>query len=106
MKYEVMSILSPKLTDDERKKEMDWIKATIEEHKGTVQSLEDQGRKRMAYRVKKEMDGYYVLTRFEAPGEAIKSLDRLFLIRERILRFMFVRGEKEKISPTPSVLEV
>ena len=99
MKYEVMCVLSPKLTDDERKTEIDWIKTTLEEQKCTVQSLEDQGRKRMAYRVKKENEGHYVLVRCEGPGEAIKTLDRHFRIRERILRFMFVRCDKviEKI---------
>ncbi|MCH7504533.1 30S ribosomal protein S6 [PVC group bacterium] len=93
MMYEVMILLDPKLTDLQRKEEMDGIASAIEQHQGKVLKLVDQGRRKLAYPVKKSYEGYSLLYYVEGLGDMVKNLSRLFKIKEQILRFMISQSE-------------
>lgn len=68
--------------------------ATVQQLGGTVLRVENWGLKELAYKIDKNQRGFYFMIQFAAPPTAIKDLDRLYKIREPILRFINVRIAK------------
>ncbi|MBE6887372.1 MAG: 30S ribosomal protein S6, partial [Ruminococcaceae bacterium] len=64
-KYEAMVVISTKQEEDVVKGLVEKFKGLIEEN-GTLVSVEEWGKKRLAYMINKETEGYYVLYTFES----------------------------------------
>jgi small subunit ribosomal protein S6 len=59
---------------------------TLIETTGTVDSIDEWGRRRLAYPINDKTDGHYVLVKFTAPPELPAELDRVLGITDGILR--------------------
>ena len=92
-KYESVVIINPNL-------EAESIKALIEKFSnlinsnGTVSSVEELGKKRLAYEIKKLNEGYYVVVKFEAKPELITELERVYRITDEVMKFIVVKEEE------------
>ena len=92
-KYESVVIINPNL-------EAESIKALIEKFSelinsnGTVNSVEELGKKRLAYEIKKLNEGYYVVVKFEAKPELITELERVYRITDDVMKFIVVKEEE------------
>jgi len=62
---------------------------------GTVESVDEWGKRRLAYEIKDRTEGYYVLVDFTADTEFPKELDRQYKITEGILRTIIIRKDEE-----------
>ena len=60
---------------------------------GKVESVENMGKKRLAYEIKKFKEGTYMLFNFEANPDSIKELERVYRITDDIIKFIVVRKE-------------
>ena len=69
------------------------LKTIIETEGGKVEKQEYWGLRSLAYRIKKNRKGHYVLLNINAPSKAIVELERQIKINEDVLRFMSVRVE-------------
>ena len=69
------------------------ISGIITANSGTVVSVDEWGKKRLAYPINDITDGYYVLFNLEAPAELPVELERNLKISEDVLRYMTVRKE-------------
>jgi small subunit ribosomal protein S6 len=69
------------------------LKTIIETEGGKVEKQEYWGLRSLAYRIKKNRKGHYVLLNVNAPANAISELERQLKINEDVLRFMSVRVE-------------
>ncbi len=94
-KYEIMFIV--KATN-----ESEQIAATAETFKNLITSMNskvlefnDLGQKKLAYPIKKEINGYYFDMIVEASHEAVKEFDRKALIDENILRHLIIKLDEE-----------
>ena len=58
-----------------------------------VEKVEELGKKRLAYEVKKNKEGYYVVINFEANPELISELERNYRIMDEVIKFITVRAE-------------
>ncbi len=67
------------------------LKTIVETEGGTVEKQEYWGLRTLAYRIKKNRKGHYVLLNLDAPANAIFELERQLKINEDVLRFMSVR---------------
>ena len=67
------------------------LKTIIENEGGKVEKQEYWGLRTLAYRIKKNRKGHYVLLNISSPGNAIFELERQLKINEDVLRFMTVR---------------
>lgn len=72
----------------------------IEENGGKVAKNEYWGLKTLAYRIKKNRKGHYVLLNLDAPHAAIAEMERQARLNEDILRFMTVRTEELEEGPS------
>ena len=88
-KYEAMVVISTKQEEETVKGLVERFKGLIEEN-GTLVSVEEWGKKRLAYMINKETEGYYVLFTFECEAAFPAELDRVFKITEGLLRTMII----------------
>ncbi len=89
--YELMFILSGKLTTDKVEAELKKIEKAIA---GKIVKKDDWGKKDLAYEIKKEKTGYYVVYYAETNSDAIDAVNHLVRIDKSILRTMIIKHEE------------
>lgn len=89
-KYEVMFIAKP-LEDAEVDPIAEFVSNLIKKNGGNVEKVDRWGKRHLAYPVKKQADGNYVLINFEADSEVIKEIDRVMKIQDDILKHLIVK---------------
>ena len=72
----------------------------LEENGGKVAKNEYWGLKTLAYRIKKNRKGHYVLLNIDAPHAAVAEMERQARLNEDVLRFMTVRVEELEEGPS------
>lgn len=94
-KYESVIIVNPNLDEKEIDEIMQKVKEIIEE-KGTVTKVDKMGMKKLAYEIKKNKEGYYIVIYFSCDPSIISELERYYRITENIIKFITVRqGDDE-----------
>lgn len=91
--YEGMYVLNAHLSDDTRHKNFEKIKDAIINRGGEIVKIHDQGRRRLAYEIGKQKEGYYYLMYFRLPTHSVKDLWQEYHLNETILRFMTLRTD-------------
>ena len=89
-KYEVMFIAKP-LEDAEVDPIAEFVSNLIKKNGGNVEKVDRWGKRHLAYPVKKQADGNYVLINFEADPDVIKEIDRVMKIQDDILKHLIVK---------------
>ncbi len=95
--YETVIVTSAKLGEEGSAALVGKFKALIEEH-GTVQSVDDWGKRRFAYPIQKQTEGYYTLIYFESAPEFTAELDRRYQITDGILRTLIVKRDPRHLT--------
>ncbi|MBP5352486.1 MAG: 30S ribosomal protein S6 [Alphaproteobacteria bacterium] len=70
------------------------LSEVIKKEGGEVVKVDNWGLKNLAYRIKKNRKGYYVLLNIVAPSSAIAEYERLIRLNEDVIRYMTVRVEE------------
>ena len=83
--YEVMHIINPHLSAEETAAVVDTFKALVEAN-GTLEEMEEMGKRKLAYEINYISEGYYVLMKFTSAPEFPAELDRILGITDGILR--------------------
>ncbi len=76
---------------------MNRFKALIEEH-GTVEGVDDWGKRRFAYPIQKQTEGYYTLINFQSSPEFTAELDRRYQITDGILRTIIIKRDPRHVN--------
>ena len=88
--YETVMVFSMKQGEDGIQALIEKFKALIEKH-ATLQSVDEWGKRKLAYLINKESEGYYVLMNFEAEAEFPAELDRIYKITDGVMRSLIIR---------------
>ncbi len=88
-KYESMVVISTKQDEEAIKGLVEKFSNLIAAN-GTVVSVDEWGKRKLAYMINKETEGYYVLFTFECEAAFPAELDRVFKITEGLLRTMII----------------
>ena len=94
-KYELMFIVKTTMESDAASSLANSYKKLITDEKGDVTNFKDLGQKKLAYAIKKQVNGFYFVINFKATAETIKELDRRLGLDENILRHMIIRLDEE-----------
>ena len=94
--YETVIVTSAKLGEEGSAALVECFKALIAEH-GTVQSVDDWGKRRFAYPIQKQTEGYYTLINFESTPDFTAELDRRYQITDGILRTLIVKRDPRHV---------
>ncbi len=91
-KYESVVIINPSV-EEEKIKELSQKFTDIINNDGKVEKIEDLGKKRLAYEVKKNKEGYYLVINFEANSDLIAELERNYRIIDEVIKFITIKAE-------------
>ena len=91
-KYESVIIINPNCTDEALKALESKFTGLINQN-GNVESVENMGKKRLAYEIKKNTEAIYMTINFEAKPDSIAELERNYRITDKVLKFIVVRKD-------------
>lgn len=89
--YELVIVITPEATEEKLEARLNNISQYITDHGGTVSSLDKWGKKRLAYPIKKSVEGNYFLFKYLLPPEASRVLENNLRISEDVLRYLVVK---------------
>ena len=88
--YETVMVISMKQGEEGIQALIEKFKSLIEKH-ATLQSVDEWGKRKLAYLINKESEGYYVLMNFEAEADFPAELDRIYKITDGVMRSLIIR---------------
>ena len=91
-KYESVVIINPSVEEQGMKTLIAKFSDLINSN-GKLEKVEELGKKKLAYEIKKNKEAHYVLFNFEAKPEFITELERVYRITDEVLKFIVVRKE-------------
>jgi small subunit ribosomal protein S6 len=98
-RYETLFVLHPELPEAQVRETIDRVRRLIEGMDGQVGETEDWGMRDLAYPIRKQPRGTYVLVQYTARPAVVKELERMMKLADEILRFISVRvPEAQKAS--------
>lgn len=92
-RYEVIAIVLTSVTDEDITALIERSQTIITDRKGVIAKIDKWGKRRLAYEIKKQKDGYYFLIDFAGDGPIVAEIERNYKIDDRILKFMTVKKE-------------
>lgn len=92
-KYESVIIINPAVEEEGMKSLIKTFTDLINTE-GKVESVDELGKRKLAYEVKKNKEGYYVIFNFEAKPTLITELERNYRITDDVIKFIVVRKEE------------
>ncbi len=94
--YELIFICRPDTPETDIDKVLSTLQQVVEEQKGRVEKVEKWGVRKLAYRIGKSREGFFVfLAIYGRQGEMIKELERRLKVSEPVLKYMTVRIDEE-----------
>lgn len=94
--YELMYILDPKLDEDGSKALLVKIEELMSKQGVEVEKVEPWGKRRLAYAIKGNWEGSYILSYLKAEPMAISEMERRLRVTEGVLRFLTVRTDEQQ----------
>lgn len=94
--YDLIFIVRPDTPEADTDKLIATLEHAAEEKGGKIEKVEKWGRKRMAYRVHKLREGYYVYTVVRSThGDVVKELERRLKVSDPVIKYLTVRVDEE-----------
>jgi small subunit ribosomal protein S6 len=105
--YELVVVLSPSLGDEGFPASIERISGVIQGNGGEIKNVDQWGRRRLAYPIKRNIEGFYAVTKFAAEPTAIRALENNLDLAEDVLRHLVIkldnikpyRGKPGKVRP-------
>ncbi|MCG2709847.1 MAG: 30S ribosomal protein S6 [Thermodesulfovibrionales bacterium] len=94
--YENIVILNASLGDEEIETASDKIKDLITNSGGEILKTDVWGRRKLAYEIKKQKKGFYLLLVFKSPSAAIKKLEDYYKVFDPVVKYMIIKLEKKQ----------
>lgn len=101
--YELVFIVHPQVEGDALTALLDNVKSLVERSGGRVVHVEPWGMRRLAYPIRKQWEGQYVLMRLELEARGVAVLERNLRLLEPVMRHLLVRLEEEADGPTATL---
>ncbi|MBZ5611202.1 MAG: 30S ribosomal protein S6 [Acidobacteriia bacterium] len=93
--YEELFIVRPDAPEEEIDQLIEQLTAQIASGGGNVDKSEKWGVRKLAYRVQKRNEGFYVLLQFTAQPETVRELERRLRVTDLVLKFLTVRVDEK-----------
>ncbi|MCJ7705887.1 MAG: 30S ribosomal protein S6 [Desulfobacterales bacterium] len=104
-KYETIFILDPDLEEGIAQSAIEKIKGIITQGNGEILKVEDWGKRKLAYEVKKKSKGQYILIHFSGTPALLSEVERNFRVMDAVIKFQSVRlderGESASLGTAP-----
>ena len=94
--YELMYIVKPELDDQAVQQEIERVGQLIQTNGGQLKKVTPWGKRRLAYTVKDNREGHYVVAEFDLDQAKVQEVDRVLKISDTVFRHLLVRQEEGK----------
>lgn len=94
-KYESIFIVSALLEDEKIQEIITKVKNLVEES-GQLEKLDEWGKRRLAYEIEDQKEGYYTLMHFTAESEFPAKLERIYKITEGVIKYIILRRDEKE----------
>jgi small subunit ribosomal protein S6 len=95
--YQSVLILKPDLDEDQVDQSVEKITSTINKFGGSILKLDKWGKKRLAYRIKKNKFGYYLNVYHTCEQSKVPDLERGYQLYDQIIKYLVIRLEERDI---------
>ncbi len=93
--YETFYLLHPELGEEQRTESIDRFQQIIKDQGGEIVEVDPWPLRKLAYRVEKQTQGYYVLMEYGARADSISELERNLRLDEGVMKFITVKKDDE-----------
>ena len=93
-KYETIIIIDPNLEAEATESIIGNVKNLISDNNCQITKIDKWGKRRLAYEVKGNKEGYYLLINYTSEPQFIQRLSQYFSLTEDIIKYMTVRADK------------
>ncbi|NLJ80420.1 MAG: 30S ribosomal protein S6 [Firmicutes bacterium] len=93
--YELMVIYAPNLDEEGLEAQIDRTKELIVNIGGEIEKVDTWGKRRFAYEINDNTEGFYVVIDFKAEGGTTSEVERILKITDEVVRYLLVRRNKE-----------
>lgn len=97
--YETMYILRPDLGDEQVEQAITKYQNLLRDQGAQDMQIQNRGKRRLAYEIKKHRDGIYIQLNYGAPATAIAPFERAMRLSEEVIRYLTVKQEAEEEKP-------
>jgi small subunit ribosomal protein S6 len=91
-----MYIVKPDLDDQAVQQEIEKVGQLIETNGGQVKKVTPWGKRRLAYTVKENREGHYVVAEFDLEQAKVQEVERVLKISDTVFRHLLVRQDEGK----------
>ena len=100
-KYELALVLSAKIDDDARADLLEKAKGYISRYEGVVGQTETWGKRRLAYEIAHQREGFYYFIHFDAEPSCPAEVESHVRIMDNVLRYLIVRTDSDELFISP-----
>lgn len=93
--YEVVFISAPATTEDDITKLTSQLEHVVNDKGGKVTKIDNWGRRKLAYRIRKFDEGVYTLLYLESNGREISEIERRLRVTDFVIRYLTVRTDED-----------
>lgn len=94
-KYEAVFVVRPDVPEEEVDKLVAQMEGVVTGAGGRVEKVEKMGRRRLAYRIQRHREGFYVLFSVEGSGDTVKEFERRLKVTDTVIKFLTVRIDED-----------
>jgi len=103
--YETIFVIKSGLSDEEATKVVEKVRELIPRSEGEVLALENWGRRKLAYEVRREKKGTYAIVHYKGGGVTVGAVERFMRLDEAILKYITVKIGEDQIGKTAQIQE-
>jgi small subunit ribosomal protein S6 len=90
-KYEIIFVVRPDVPEEEVDKLVAQMEGVVTGTGGSIEKVEKMGRRRLAYRIQRQREGFYVFFSLEGGGDTVKEFERRLKVTDTVIKFLTVR---------------
>jgi small subunit ribosomal protein S6 len=97
-RYELIFIVHPDQSDEDARKAVDRVRDVVAREGGEVHKVEEWGKRKLAYEIKKQSKGTYFLVHYDGTGAILNEVERTLRISDDILKFLTVVVDERELA--------
>ena len=104
--YEMMYILRPDLSEEQVGNASSRYQTFISDRGAENIQIQNRGKRRLAYPIKKYLDGIYIQMNYQADGTQIAPLERAMRLEEEVIRYLTIKLKKPSVTVAETTEEL
>lgn len=93
--YEGIFIIDPDVQADVSKGIVAQLQELVTKNGGRVEGIQDWGKKRLAYQIRKKSEGQYVLLNFQMDSKLAKKIEQNLKLNDNLMRYMIINKDEK-----------